>query len=200
MTTMEIILFIEACILGITAFIYALKWGKQIDYTDMLIDKYNELVGEYSQLVRDKNRIHHIGRLLLFLYHKHREKHNRGTRKCKELSSRIKVLESQLLPDTERILCAAIWYDDGIVHDSLPRNIESGIVISSYRHAYCFAILHELFPERDYIIQNRYSDKTIQGFLTSANNFVDREQAGRIAYNAGQIKDEIDMLFSEDLY
>ena len=96
MTTMEIIFFIEACMLGmgITAFIYALK--KQVNYTDILINKHNELIGEYNQLVRDKNRIHHISRLLLFLYHKHREKHNRGTRKCRELSSRIKVLEPQL--------------------------------------------------------------------------------------------------------
>ena len=119
MTTMEIIVFIWVLILAIIAYIYAWQWSKQIDCKNTLIKMYNKLVNEYNQLVRDKDRIHNISRLLLFLYHKHREKHNRSTRKCKALSNRIKVLESKLSPDTERILCAAIWYDDGVVQSIL---------------------------------------------------------------------------------
>ena len=104
MTPVETIFFIEVFMLGIITFIYAWQWTKQVDYKDMLVDKYNKLVDEYNQLAGDKNRLYRISRLLLFLYHKHREKHNRGTRKCKTLSNRIKVLESQLSPEAEYIM------------------------------------------------------------------------------------------------
>ena len=40
----------------------------------------------------------------------------------------------------------------------------------------------------------------IQGFLTSDNEFVSRQDAAKIALTSGQIKEEIAELFSEDLY
>jgi hypothetical protein len=39
-----------------------------------------------------------------------------------------------------------------------------------------------------------------QGFLTNTDRFVDRKEAGQIAFDAGQIKEETKRLFSEDLY
>lgn len=40
----------------------------------------------------------------------------------------------------------------------------------------------------------------IQGFLTSQNKFVDREEAAIIAFNMKQIVEEKKTLYSEDLY
>jgi hypothetical protein len=39
-----------------------------------------------------------------------------------------------------------------------------------------------------------------QGFLTNKNRFVSRQEGAKIAFAAGQIKEEIVRLFSEDLY
>lgn len=39
-----------------------------------------------------------------------------------------------------------------------------------------------------------------QGFLTSKSRFVGRGEAARIAFEAGQIKEQKRTLFSEDLY
>lgn len=40
----------------------------------------------------------------------------------------------------------------------------------------------------------------IQGFVLEDGRFVDREEAARIAFEAGQIKTRLKTLFSEDLY
>ncbi|MCK9273426.1 hypothetical protein M0P65_07865 [Candidatus Gracilibacteria bacterium] len=100
----------------------------------------------------------------------------------------------------ERIICAAIWYDDGIERPHSPRNITTGIVVAGWRHHNCYTILDSIFPNRDYLhLSNKR--KHIQGFLTSKGNFVDREVAWDIAFHAGQIMDEENKtLFSEDLY
>lgn len=95
----------------------------------------------------------------------------------------------------ERILCAAIWYDDGKVRVHQPKNIGSGIVICGRRHHNCIAVLAELFPNREYINQVQ------QGFLTSTDRFVLRYDAGEIAIKANQVKSSFNgNLFSEDLY
>lgn len=39
-----------------------------------------------------------------------------------------------------------------------------------------------------------------QGFMTSKGRFVDRKEAGKIAFECGQIDKENDYLFSEDIY
>lgn len=88
---------------------------------------------------------------------------------------------------SERIICAAIWYNDGIKRSHLPRNIDSGIVAAGWRHHNCFTILWTLYPDRDYISCDQ---KTIQGFLTSKGNFVDRKEAFIIAKEQGQIIEE----------
>jgi hypothetical protein len=40
----------------------------------------------------------------------------------------------------------------------------------------------------------------MQGFVTDTGRFVDRTEAAKIAFEAGQIKEEKRILFSEDLY
>ena len=53
----------------------------------------------------------------------------------------------------ERILCAAIWYNDGKKHVHQPINIETGFVICGRRHHNCIGIA-DIFglkpPERTF--------------------------------------------------
>lgn len=99
----------------------------------------------------------------------------------------------------EKILIAAIHFDDGIQHVHQPKNINTGIVVSGFRHHNCFAVLHALkFSE---VLWKGES----QGFLTNFHRFVDRYEAWNIAKAAGQIKEDSrrfieGKLFSEDLY
>lgn len=95
----------------------------------------------------------------------------------------------------EYIICAAIWYKDKKKHVHQPNNIDSGFVICGHRHHNCFMtfyILHD--PSRIRRINK------IQGFLTSKNNFVERDKAAIIAFDAGQTVKLCKILFSEDLY
>lgn len=96
-----------------------------------------------------------------------------------------------------KILCAAIHFDDGIFHISQPKNIQSGFVICGHRHHNCFHLLSFLVTKEQFIFFNR---NRVQGFLTDTNEFVTREIAAKIAKDAGQISEETDRLFSEDLY
>lgn len=92
----------------------------------------------------------------------------------------------------EEILCAAIWYDDGVVypHQEI-YNIPSGFVICGYRH-------HNIIGA--FSKENTHKYKKKQGFLTSFGVFVDRREAAIVAYNSGQIKEKKKFLYSEDLY
>ena len=98
------------------------------------------------------------------------------------------------MDEQERIICSAIYFNDGIKRVHQPINIREGIVILGLRHCNCFAIAKEIFPNRECI------GNEIQGFLTNSNRFVKRKQAGLIAYQAGQTKEKKGELCSEDLY
>lgn len=93
------------------------------------------------------------------------------------------------------ILCAAIWYDDGKEHVHQPKNIETGYVICGRRH-------HNIIGIAD-IFGKKTKRDTIQGFLTSDDNFVNRKEAIPIALEAGQTTSEeleFNQLYSEDIY
>jgi len=99
----------------------------------------------------------------------------------------------------ERILCAAIWYNDGKKHVHQPINIETGFVICGRRHHNCIGIAD--------IFGLKITRKDVQGFLTSKDRFVDRKEAVPIARSADQIIEphlqksiDDEILFSEDLY
>lgn len=102
----------------------------------------------------------------------------------------------------ERILCAAIHYDDGQIHHHQPKNIRRGVVICGRRHHNCFAILTALSP-----YENKNGLVT-QGFLTSSDRYVLRKEAFKIAKEQNQIigpmdrfsNDDNNQLISEDLY
>jgi hypothetical protein len=101
------------------------------------------------------------------------------------------------------ILCAAIWYKElPLVKPEVleprgfgPYNVDKGVVFCGWRHSNCIYQKVAVTGLRD-----SESGENLQGFLTSDNRFVDREEGAIIAFNAGQIKEEKKRLFSEDLY
>jgi len=99
--------------------------------------------------------------------------------------------------DREYILCAAIWFDDGIYHKHQPTPIETGYVICGYRHDNCYltwSLMNNVSVRESSYPHNK------QGFLTSFDRFVDREEGAVIAFLADQIHKETECLISEDLY
>lgn len=93
----------------------------------------------------------------------------------------------------EYVICAAIYFKDEIVHPHQPNNIDTGFVICGRRHHNCF-ISKSLFEFSE------IKGRQVQGFLTSKDIFLDRKEAGKLAFEAGQIIEPTDCLFSEDLY
>lgn len=100
----------------------------------------------------------------------------------------------------EYILCAAIWYEDLESQRFLPVNITNGIVVCGLRHAHCIDIMFTVAELRTVRLSPDGVGKNTQGFLTNLNRFVTREEAAKIAFEAGQIQKEKKKLFSEDLY
>ena len=105
----------------------------------------------------------------------------------------------------EYILCAAVWYLDlpmkrPEVLDNRgfrPYNVDKGVVISGWRHGNCIYQMVGITGLRSVTSE---AGKEIQGFLTSKNRFVDREEGGIIAFNAGQTDELKQTLYSEDIY
>ena len=96
-------------------------------------------------------------------------------------------------PSSELILCAAIHFNDKIEYPHSPTNIKYGYVVCGLRHCNCFNVA-ALIPKNDNF------DHANQGFLTNLGRFVDRKEAGKIAFIAGQIPSLTTCLISEDLY
>lgn len=102
---------------------------------------------------------------------------------------------------TETVLCAAIHVDDGQAWPHQPINVKTGVVITGLRHHNCIVIAARLFPVGT-PARTAGLDR-VQGFLTTANRFVDRVEAANIAVATGQVQRENlkhPELYSEDLY
>lgn len=103
----------------------------------------------------------------------------------------------------EKILCAAIWYKELPTQTFLPKNIKNGIIVCGHRHGHCIDITKMLSGLRTVQIAPDGVGKTVQGFLTNTNRFVDRKEAWVIAEKAKQIiqiSGGKGTLYSEDLY
>lgn len=100
----------------------------------------------------------------------------------------------------EYILCAAIWVDDGNEHVHQPVNINTGLVISGWRHPACFILLSRLGSEEFLTKVRNNSNRTVQGFITSKNRFLNRKEAAELTYEVGQVNKLKKALYSEDLY
>lgn len=111
----------------------------------------------------------------------------------------------------EKILCAAIHFDDGNKYEHQPKNIESGFVVSGRRHSNCYATLSAIgkvlkLEERALYAFERVG-RDEQGFITNLNRYVNRKEAMKIAKAANQLinptlhdDNEDAILVSEDLY
>lgn len=103
----------------------------------------------------------------------------------------------------EKILCAAIYLNNGKTYKDAPENISEGIVISGWRHGNCFSLLFDLFGKKFVEDLSHDKEKLVCGFLTSQNRFVNRKEGYYIAKEQNQLRiihDDIDILTSEDLY
>jgi len=104
----------------------------------------------------------------------------------------------------EYILCAAIWYKDiplkKIFDGILPKNCDRGIVICGHRHGQCIWTVGSLTGLRTCTFADDATGEHEQGFLTNKNRFVNRHEAGEIAFKAGQTPTLLLTLYSEDLY
>lgn len=113
----------------------------------------------------------------------------------------IKVIESVdcdgFYCDKEIVVCAAIWVQDDKKRLYQPTNIPSGTVFCGLRHP---SILSQLAA---YGIAHK--NRSVQGFLTSKNRFLTREDASELVKNNNQemVVDRNairEQLYSEDLY
>lgn len=102
----------------------------------------------------------------------------------------------------EYIICSAVHFNDGKVHQDAPDNMVTGFVVGGRRHHNCFGAVVALIGKAE-------MDKlpVIPGFLTNLNRFVDRREGMVIAQREGQLlmpslheglSDRL--LTSEDLY
>lgn len=99
--------------------------------------------------------------------------------------------------DKEIVICAAIWVQDYKNKPHGPINIPSGTVFCGLRHC---SIISQLAA---YGIAHK--NCSIQGFLTSKNRFLTREEASELVRNNNQemVVDRNairEQLYSEDLY
>jgi len=101
------------------------------------------------------------------------------------------------MKDKEYILCAATWYKEVEKPVHSPINITEGVVVCGFRHPNVIGIVHALSTKPSSAFD--YA-KVVQGFLSSKNRFLTREEAADIAFVAGQIDTKIKRLYSEDLY
>jgi len=107
------------------------------------------------------------------------------------------------MENKEYILCAAVWYKEiknireGLPFNSfLPKNLTEGVVFCGFRHGQCIYSKCAVTGLRD-----AESGENEQGFLTSLNRFVDREEGGKIHItNGGKLSYSKKDLYSEDLY
>lgn len=100
----------------------------------------------------------------------------------------------------EKILCSAVYRNDGKKHPHQPRNVKEGFVVGGLRHCNCIAVIASLTGDP----VRRPED--LQGFLTTSNRFVNRYVAFKIAKKAKQllrpriIREVPSQLYSEDLW
>lgn len=97
---------------------------------------------------------------------------------------------------TEYVMCAANYYDDNKDHSFQPYNIDKGFVICGWRHP-CVG--------QSYLAANSEAkrwDNCEQGFLTTKNRFLNREDALVLVIETGQHNGKIlgGVLTSEDLW
>lgn len=115
------------------------------------------------------------------------------------------MFDTPVIPtDKEVCICAAIWYKDVSLHRerpiNQPTNINKGIVLCGWRHGSIIVQMAALRDIRTTKFGDRAAGETIQGFLTSKNRFLNREEALLLHIENGYEPEYDNILYSEDLY
>ena len=105
----------------------------------------------------------------------------------------------------EIVICSAIWYQELELKKPevleprgfSPYNVDKGIVFCGWRHPNCIYQMVAITG-----LKNHEAGKSIQGFLTNKNRFLNREEAAELVLLTGQLKklQYGNILYSEDLY
>jgi len=96
----------------------------------------------------------------------------------------------------EKVLCAAIWYKEADRPVHRPKNTPTGVVLCGYRHGDIIGQVGALTGKKHHEL-----GESVQGFLTSKNRFLNREEARALFVEGGGTPEYSETeLFSEDLY
>jgi len=126
-------------------------------------------------------------------------------------SATFKKFEFLDKPKKEFIICAAIHCNNYEEYNNQPTGIATGFIVSGRRHSDCYTAIESIlkcadsYKSIDYV-QKLSGDRNSQGFITSANRYVSREVAFKIAKTNNQIyhgihdNNDEGILISEDLY
>ncbi len=120
------------------------------------------------------------------------------------LDSYLLALKLKLSKTEEYIMCSAIWYKElPLVEPKAlenygirPYNVDKGIVFCGWRHGNC---MYQMCAITGKPSVEDHVGEYVQGFLTSKNRFVDREEGFVIAKSMGQLL-EPDKKYGETLY
>lgn len=105
----------------------------------------------------------------------------------------------------EHILCAAYRFKEGYRTPNMERisDQDGALVEDVYKEPHK-EVFRMALGWRHADILYKYGDcidkSDLGGFMTSKGRYVDRTEAAKIAFAAGQIEKEKNMLFSEDIY
>ncbi len=91
---------------------------------------------------------------------------------------------------------AAILVNEIYEQTYKPKNISGGFVICGYRHCHCFETLGKIKG----IETLKGQINITQGFISNRDYFHNRIAASVVAFDAGQITETQQQLYSEDLY
>lgn len=102
----------------------------------------------------------------------------------------------------EYITCSAIWYKKFEQPTLSPFNIDCGIVLCGLRHGHIINQMISLTGLRTTSYGENSTGEFIQGFLTTKNRFLTRNESLVLVKENGQLKGDIigGELTSEDLW
>lgn len=89
--------------------------------------------------------------------------------------------------EKETIICSAIYINDDNTHSDQPTNIQIGFVVSGRRHNNCYATIKAIYGDLDKFLAITEHKNEDQGFITSLNRYVDRNEGFIIAKEAKQL-------------
>lgn len=104
------------------------------------------------------------------------------------------------MKNKETILCAAIWYKEFKKPIHSPVNIDNGVVLCGHRHGHIIGQMMSMTGKRTVKYGKDAVGDNVQGFLTSSNRFITREEAYELFKENGGMPEFDNLLYSEDLY